>query len=79
MKNVESLGFERTLTALANTFAGLLALDNNLEPLDIYQALELMKDFSKRGKTYELLQDLCVSYSVDLESSKEDTNPSRKK
>lgn len=70
MKNVESLGFERTLTALANTFAGLLALDNNLEPLDIYQALELMKDFSKRGKTYELLQDLCVSYSVDLESSK---------
>ncbi|BAK53764.1 hypothetical protein TMA_076 [Thermus phage TMA] len=70
MKNVESLGFERTLTALANTFAGLLALDNNLEPLDIYQALELMKDFSKRGKTYELLQDLCISYSVDLESSK---------
>jgi len=70
MKNVESLGFERTLTALANTFAGILALDNNLEPLDIYQALELMKDFSKKGKTYELLQNLCVSYSVDLEYSK---------
>ncbi|ABJ91471.1 hypothetical protein YS40_077 [Thermus phage phiYS40] len=70
MKNVESLGFERTLTALANTFAGLLALNNSLEPLDIYQALELMKDFSKRGKTYEILQDLCISYSMDLEYSK---------
>ncbi len=70
MRNIDSLGFERTLTALANTFAGLLALNNDLEALDIYQALELMKDFSKRGKTYELLKDLCISYSVDLESSK---------
>ena len=68
--NIDSLGFERTLTALANTFAGLLALNNDLEALDIYQALELMKDFSKRGKTYELLKDLCISYSVDLEYSK---------
>lgn len=70
MRNIDSLGFERTLTALANTFAGLLALNNDLEALDIYQALELMKDFSKRGKTYELLKDLCISYSVDLEYSK---------
>lgn len=70
MRNIDSLGFERTLTALANTFAGLLALNNDLEALDIYQALELMKDFSKRGKTYELLKDLCISYSVNLEYSK---------